>query len=229
MYEKLTNAKSMLAAGFIATLAACASTGGTPAVETHDGLTLVPDTQFQAVYRKSGADLASYQEFGLAPCKVAFKKNWLRDQNSNRLDLSNRVTQRDVDRIKDSLSAACDEQFRSALLEDKPYALVEEFDNGEQVLIISPSIINLNINAPDVRSASMSRSYTTSSGEMTLSLELTDATTGEVLARAVDKRRGMDDRHLTWTSSVTNMADANRTLKRWAAILREGLDEARGQ
>ena len=160
---------------------------------------------------------------------MCFKKNWVKDQNSNRMDLSSRVTQKDVDKIKDSLSAACDEKFRAALLEDPAYTLVDTFTEGEHVLVLHPSIINLDINAPDVRSASMSRTYTTSSGEMTLKLELEDATTGATIARAIDKRRGLDTNRLQWSSSVSNSAEANRVLSRWAKILREGLDEARGQ
>lgn len=229
MFNKITTTKTLLVAACITTLAACTTSGEQAPVVSHDGLTLVPNTKFQEVYRLPDADLSSYTEVGIAPCKVAFKKNWLRDQNSSRMDLSSRVTQKDVDKIKDSLSEACEEQFRAALQEDPAYNLVDAFDDGEQVLVLHPSIINLDINAPDTMHAGRSRSYTTSSGEMTLSLELSDATTGETLARAVDKRRGLDTNHLQWSNSVTNRADANRILKRWATILREGLDEARNQ
>lgn len=229
MYKKTALAAAVIAVACMSSLSACTTTGASVPTETHDGLTLVPNTRFQGVYRRPDADISGYTELGLAPCEVAFKKNWLRDQNSNRMDLSNRVTQKDVDQIKDSLSETCDEQFRAALLEDPTYKLVDAFDDGEEVLVIHPSIINLDISAPDVRSTGRGQSYTTSSGEMTLSLELTDATTGEILARAVDKRRGMDQNRLQWTNSVTNRADANRVLKRWAKILREGLDEARAQ
>jgi hypothetical protein len=229
MPMNLENCRTVLAATCITALAACSTSGAKVPEEQRDGLTLVPDTKFQEVYRSPDADLSSYTEIGLAPCKIAFKKNWLRDQNSSRLDLSSRVTQKDVDKIKDSLSESCDEQFRAALSEDPAYKVVDTFNDGEQVLVVRPSIVNLDINAPDTRSASMSRSYTTSSGEMTLSLELEDATTGATLARAVDRRRGMDDTRLQWTNSVTNSADANRTLKRWAKMLREGLDEASGK
>jgi hypothetical protein len=213
----------LLCSIFVAFVSACTSVPE----QTHDGLNLVPGSKFDQVYKKPGADLSGYQEFGLEACEVAFKKNWQRDQNQNRVDLSSRVTQKDIDRIKDSLSASCDEKFREALLEDPAYALVDSFSDGEAVLILRPAIINLDVNAPDVRSAGMSRSYTTSAGEMTLSLELVDGTTGEVLARAVDRKRGMDTGMMEWTSSVSNKADADRTLARWAKVLRQGLDEAR--
>jgi len=197
--------------------------------ETHDGLVLQEGSKFQQLYLLPGADLSSYSAIGLASCDVAFRKNWLRDQNNNRLDLSSRVTQKDVDKIKDGLGEHCENYFREALLESPPYNLVESFDQGEAVLVVKPGIINLDINAPDTMSPGMSRSYTTSSGEMTLSLELQDGTTGQTLARITDRRRGMDTGRLEWTNGVTNRADADRTLKRWAGMLRDGLDSAMGR
>ncbi|PLW68555.1 DUF3313 family protein [Pseudohalioglobus lutimaris] len=197
--------------------------------ETHDGLVLQPDSKFQEVYILPGADLSSYTEFGLADCSVAFRKNWLRDQNNSRMDLTRRVTQKDVDKIKDSLGEECTRFFRQSLQEAPPYQLVDEFENGEAVLVLRPAIINLDINAPDTMSPGINRTYTTSTGEMTLSLELFDGTTGQALARIVDRRRAPDMGRLQWTSGVTNKAEADRTLKRWAKNLREGLDKATGR
>ena len=204
-------------------LAACASP---PPTESHDGLVLVPDAPMGTLYRRPGADLATYDAYGLEGCSVAFKKNWLRDQNSSRMDLSNRVTQKDVDRIKDSLAELCEEQFRAALEQPPAYQLVDDFDNGEAVLVLRPQIINLDIAAPDVFAPGMTRTYTTQAGEMTLVLEGLDGTTGQILFRVVDRQRSMDSFRLQWTNSVTNQADATRMLKRWASQLRQGLDRA---
>jgi len=203
-------------------LSACTGTGAPS--ESYDGLVLVPDTKFAMVYRRPGADLAGYGAFGLEHCSVAFRNNWLRDQNNSRMNLSSRVTQKDVDRIKDALSAACEKSFRQALEQAPPYQLVDSFDGGESVLVLRPSIINLNINAPDVFTPGMTRTYTTDAGEMTLVLEGLDGTTGEILFRVVDRQRSLDSSRLQWSNSVTNQADANRILKRWASQLREGLD-----
>ena len=71
----------------------------------------------------------------------------------------------------------------------------------------------------------MQRSYTSRTGEMTLVLELLDATTGEMLVRIVDRQRSTDTHYLQWSNSVTNQAEARRFLKRWADKLRAGLDE----
>ncbi|MEM8661814.1 MAG: DUF3313 family protein, partial [Pseudomonadota bacterium] len=172
-----------------------------------------------------GVDLRSYSEYGLDKCEVAFKKNWLRDQNNSRIDLGNRVTQKDVDRIKDTLGAECETYFREALEAPPAYPLVENFRDGENVLVLRPAIINLDISAPDTRSAGMQRTYTTQAGEMTLVLEMLDGTTGQMLVRIVDRYRAPQTGWLQWTNSVTNQAEARRVLSRWAAQLRKGMDQ----
>tara|TARA_R110002049_G_scaffold106495_5_gene253865 strand:+ start:1890 stop:2582 length:693 start_codon:yes stop_codon:yes gene_type:complete len=207
-------------------LALAGCTTNQPDATTYDGLVLDKSVSHADVYKKPGATLAGYSAYGLMPCQVAFKKNWLRDQNRNRIDLSRRVTQKDVDRIKDTLSSECDARFREALEQAPAYPLVEEFSEGEAVLILHPSIINLDINAPDTMSSGMSRSYTTSAGEMTLVLEAIDGTTHETLFRVVDRKRDMDSGRLQWTNSVTNRAEAERALNRWASLLRKALDSA---
>ena len=55
-------------------------------------------------------------------------------------------------------------------------------------------------------------------------LEGLDGTTGEVLFRVVDRQRSLDSSRLRWSNSVTNQAEANRILKRWASQLRTALD-----
>lgn len=204
-------------------LGACANQ---PPPVSEDGLVLVPSQGSATIYRRPGAELKGYTEFGLGACSVSFKRNWLRDQNSRTLDLSNRVTQKDVDRIKDTLAGQCDTYLREALLEDPAYTLVDAFADGEAVLIIRPAITNLDVAAPDIQGTGIQRSYTTSAGEMTLNLELIDATTGEVLVRAYDRKRDPDTNFMQWTNSITNQAEANRILKDWASRLRAGLDQA---
>ena len=221
---RITGAVAVLCAA--ALLAACAGLSSPP--ETYDGLVLVEKTDFSRVYKRPGVELSSYQTYGLEHCSVAFRKNWLRDQNSSRLDLGNRVTQKDVDRIKDTLSDECDKYFRAALEQKPPYQLVESFNDGESVLVLRPAIINLDIAAPDTFSSGMQHTYTTEAGEMTLVLELLDGTTGEILVRAVDRQRSTNNMTLRWTNSVTNQAAARRILRNWASVLRRELDQATG-
>jgi hypothetical protein len=212
----------LLQACAVVLLASCAATA--PPTETYDGLVLVPNTRFAQVYRRPGVDLSTYDTVGLTNCSVAFRQNWLRDQNSSSLNMSNRVTEQDVNKIKQKLGAECEATFRAALNQAPPYKVVDQFNDGEHVLVLRPSIINLDINAPDIMTAGRQRTYTTEAGEMTLLLEALDATTGEILVRVVDRRRDSETSYLQWTNSVTNQADAKRILNRWGQQFREGLD-----
>jgi len=222
-----TTLRLALACAALAALAGSCATA-TPPAESYDGLVRDTSVTHAELYKRPGASIAGYREYGLVPCQVAFRKNWQRDHNRDALDLGSRIDQQDVDRIKDRLGEECDRYFREALQAPPAYTLVEQFENGEQVLVIRPNIVNLDINAPDTLSSGRSRSYTTSAGEMTLVLELLDATTGEILVRAVDRKRAPDYGRLQWTDSVTNRAEAQRMLRGWATRLRQALDSARG-
>jgi len=191
---------------------------------TVDGLERVPDSKLAVVYAEPGASLAQYQRIMLLDPYVAFKKNWARNQRSRSADKL-RVNSRDVEKIKNDLALEFDVIFKKTL-EDGGYAIVEEA--AQDVLLVRPAIINLDVNAPDTMRAGRSRTYTTSAGEMTLYIEIYDSVTGDLIAKALDRR--IDDKrqgYYTWTNSVTNKAAAKRILGGWATILLDALNEAK--
>jgi hypothetical protein len=106
---------------------------------------------------------------------------------------------------------------------DDGYPMVA--DAGDDVLILRPAIIDLDLTAPDIPVAGRSKTYVASTGAATLYLELYDSVSGEILARIVDRRRLGNYGHMQWSNSVTNRAEARRLFARWAKLLREGLDE----
>ena len=65
---------------------------------------------------------------------------------------------------------------------------------------------------------------------MTLVLEARDGPTGQLLARAVDRK---EDEHMggymMWTNAATNTADARRIIDLWAKDLRKSLDRLNGK
>ena len=210
-------------------IAGCATTAkmnsDLPAM-TEDGLKLVPSKRVDALYWRDGATLKPYTSVQLAECTVAFKKDWLRNQNQNRYDLATRVKPEDMDRIKAALSTRFNEEF-TKVLEKGGYKVVDE--GGADVLVLRPAIINLDVTAPDVRTAGMTRTYTTSAGEMTLYVELFDSATGAKIGQAIDRQRALDNGRITYTNSVTNTAEANRILRKWANLLVDALDEAKAR
>ena len=107
------------------------------------------------------------------------------------------------------------------------YEIVEEA--AEDVLLIRPAIVNLDITAPEQHGSGRTNSYARSAGEMTLFIELFDSETGDLIVKAVD--RGVDNPNnaglYTWANASTNKNAARRILKGWADILLNALNEAK--
>jgi hypothetical protein len=62
----------------------------------------------------------------------------------------------------------------------------------------------------------------------TLLLELYDSVSGEILARAVDRRVAGQTAFMQWTDKMANRAAAREVLADWAGLLRKRLDEIQG-
>lgn len=192
---------------------------------TEDGLHRVPDSNLAIVYAEPGADLSAYNRIQLLDAYVAFKKNWARDQRSKSAQSFN-VTSKDVENIKNKLAEEINTVFSQTLTEGG-YDVVSE--SGDDVLLIRPAIINLDVNAPDTKRAGRSTSYVSSAGEMTLYLELYDSVTGDLIAKAMDRKVDNANRSgfYTWANSATNRQAADKILKGWANILLDALNEAK--
>lgn len=192
---------------------------------TEEGLQRVPDTRMAVVYAEPGADLSGYTKVMLVEPEVAFKKNWERDQRSrsaSRLSTSSRVN---TTQIKKQLANEFSTVFVNKLT-SAGYELVAEA--GDDVLLVSPAIVNLAITAPETAGAGRTDQYVRSAGEMTLYIELYDSATGDLIAKAIDRQVDMENNQLyTWANSSTNKAAADRILNGWADILVTALNEAK--
>jgi hypothetical protein len=193
---------------------------------TEDGLHRVPDSKMAIVYAEPGADLAQYKRIQLLDAYVAFKKNWERDQRSRSVNKLG-VSSRDIEKIKGDLAKEFQTVFKKTL-EDGGYEVVDQA--AEDVLLVRPAIINLDVNAPDTMGAGRSTTYTSTAGEMTLYIEIYDSVTGDLIAKALDRKADTSRQgYYTWTNSVTNSAAAKRILGGWASILLDALNEAKQQ
>ena len=191
-----------------------------------DGLHLIPDSKLAIVYAEPEADLSQYTRVNIAEPYVAFKKDWARKQRQKSVDRLS-VSSRDIEKIKNTLAAEFSTVFNDTLTEGG-YEVVTE--NGEDVLLVKPAIINLDVTAPNTPSAGgRSWSSTRSAGEMTLYIELFDSVTGDLIAKAVDRQTDQDKGFYTWSNSVTNKATADRIMRGWATILLQALNEAHGK
>ncbi len=190
----------------------------TPRV-TADGLHLVPDTHLRLVYADPDADLGVYSKLLLIDPQVAFRKDWQRDINQNKPFF---VTAQDMQDIRTEL-AAMFKEILVAKLKASGHVLVEE--QGEDVLIIRPAILDLNISSPETARNRNQRSVTRSAGDMTLYLELRDSLTGDILAKALDRQTDRSNVTTFVRDKTRNENAARRILDGWAEILVNGLDE----
>jgi hypothetical protein len=188
---------------------------------TVEGLKLVPNPKdISYVWAKPGAELSQYKRVYLAVPYVAFKKNWQRDQNRNS---GVKVSNADMERIKTKTKEMFVEVFTEELVKGG-YELANE--RAEDVLIVKPAIINLDVKAPDIVRTTRGGTLGRSAGEMTLYLELYDSLTDDLLAKAVERRMDRESWELEWQSRVSNIRAFKAMMKPWAEALRKALDRA---
>lgn len=188
-----------------------------------DGLELVEKSWRKEIYRAPGVDWTIYDKIQIDEATVAFRKNWQRDQNRYQ---PNKVRSKDIERISEGMVELFDEVFSQELSEEGGYEITDQA--GENVLRISPHVVDLDVYAPDPRNqAGIQRSYVESAGRMTLKLNLYDSYTGDLIAVFNDHREAPRRGYAQWANTVTNTKEFRWMLKSWAKDLREGLEEAK--
>jgi len=213
----------LLVATLISSGPAMAAKKQDPPQTTTDGLNLVKSTDTRVVYLADGAEFDQYTKVMIIECAVAFKKNWQRDYNRSTISLDRRVSDRDVTRIKEGLAAEFKKEFTKVMTENGHEVVTEP---ASDVLILRPAIINLVVNAPDIQSAGITRTFVADPGQMTLYLELYDSVSSTKLALIMDAVDiGRVAPSMSYANRVTNIAAADRVLRRWAKELSGHLGE----
>ena len=185
-----------------------------------DGLVLKKSDDFDEVYMAPDINFKEYKNVILEAGTVSFRKNWERDYERKS---RTRISDRDLNKIKDRTMSILMDVFTKAVEKNDNFKLTSE--KGENTLLVKPSIIKLDVYAPDIDRPSRSRSYVREAGVATLYLEVFDSETGEILARIVDKKRGRDNGWMQEANRVTNTHDARVIFKSWAKRLNEQLEK----
>jgi len=188
---------------------------------TWEGLERVKRSGLDVVYIKPGLDMSKYRSVLLDPVEVSFDKNW--DPKRGR-PISDRV---DPQEIRDNLAKSARETFKRELESRGGYKLVDQ--PGPDVLRVKAEIVDLYVNAPESNSPSFTRTYVMNAGEMTLVAKLFDSQTDELIARVRDRDRGTELGYFQIANDITNTAELERPLRRWADMLRRALDGAKGK
>ena len=210
-----------ICAGLVA--AGLAAVAAADAPKEWDGLILQSGKRVSLVYVRPGASLKGYKRVRLEPLRVSFDKNWKPNQTRN---LSRQLSKQDFENIKTALAKEFAKTFASELAKGG-YQVVTE--TGDDVLDITPLVIDLYIAAPEGSNMGRPAVYTAEPGRMTLVAELRDSVTNQILYRIVDTRDATWGDTFQMGTSGSNMAAAQRVIALWANALREALDEVEGK
>jgi len=186
-----------------------------------EGLSKLNVKGLDVVYARPGATLGGYDKFMLRPITVAFQRDW---EKRSAPGTRTPIKTQDAQRIKDRLSALVREEVTKQLNEGG-YMLVDA--PGDNVLEVALSIVNLDVNAPDIKTAGRVETYALSAGEMTLVADLRDSASGDIIMRVFDRTQAREYFHPQRITSVDNAAEARTAASAWAKALRKELDLAR--
>jgi hypothetical protein len=189
---------------------------------SNDGLRPVRVKGLDLVYVRPGAPLSTYRKVMINPVSVAFRRDWQRNAAEFH---GSRIRPEDIQEIKDDIGRV----VRAEVVRELSTAGYELVDQpGAGVLQIDVRVAELYLNAPDLPSAGINRTYTMSFGEMNLVADLRDSTTGNSVMRVLDRTMGRDLGVLRLTTRVENAADVRVAASTWARALRRELDLAKG-
>jgi len=210
----LQGATMVLAATLFLSSAAMAAKKEEPPQTTIDGLSLAKNTKHRLVYVADDVEFQSYTKVMIVECAVAMAKNWQRDYNRSSRDLSRKISDKDVTRIKETLATEFKKVFTQTMIDNGLEVVTEP---ASDVIILRPAIIDLVVNAPDTQSAGISHTYVANAGQMTLYLELYDSVSGTILGKLMDARNTRRAApSMSYSNRVTNISAADQLLKSWA-------------
>jgi hypothetical protein len=227
MFHVLKKISQIILVLIAASLTSCASLNDQYPATSADGLKRIESKYVDAVYWDTGATLSSYERVQILDVNVAFEKDWLRDYNRDVRGLRGRADQSDMDRIKKALASEFVRVFTKELQEKGGYEITDQ--PAANVLQLSPSIVDLDVTAPDLMIAGRTTTYTAEAGEMTLVMDLYDSVSGAKIGAVFDRKRSRDWGNFRISNRVTNKSEADIILRKWARLLVDALDEAHGK
>ncbi len=223
--------RKVFSTGILVAGAGCAATppptvqAGPTAEVTIDGLYRVDNSVVALAYVKPDLDLRPYTKLMLDPVSVAYQ----RDPGARRSvqpgagELNYALSPSQMETLKNLFQ----ESVVTALTEDDGYQIVDT--PGPDVLRITADLVDLIVRVPTQRTGGRDRSFARSYGEVSLILELRDSQSGEILARAGDRRdpTGNTAQGLVEVRPAFVRGDVKRMFDFWADLLRKRLDEVR--
>ena len=182
---------------------------------TFDGLHRVAHSRMQNAWAKPDLNLAGYDRILPGPTLLEYRA--VRGEGGRSRDafpLS--------DAQKEKLERLVREEFRNELEKSRHFGLTDQ--TGPNVLILKSALADI-VSYVSPEPAGRDKQWVAAIGQATLVLELRDSQSGEILARAIDRRAAEPTAGGAPSSSVRSTAEVRKMAHRWARTLRVRLDE----
>ena len=184
---------------------------------TEDGLVRVPSSRRVGVYRRPEVPFVRYKRISIGNIPVVFRKEW--DRKNPQLKEADR------ENLRAEMERMLRQELIAELVDRGGYHLTDSTD--PDVLRIDPSIIDLDISAPDAGTVPGTRTFVRTTGSMQINVELRDAASGVAVARIIDYEKARDDGHLQLSNRVTATEDLRLMFANAARYTREALNVAK--
>jgi hypothetical protein len=215
---------TILAVATALALAGCATKEssiqtGPEAEVTFDGLHKVENAAFKNAWADPDIDFSRYSKFIAGGAVFEFRA--VKKSNTQRSSSSQSEFWID-DKSKEKLSEEVSAVFQEELAKSERFT--ETDTPGPDAIIIRGALHDIVSRVPP-EYVGRSDIYLSSVGEATLILEVVDSMSGEVIARAVERRAAQRaGGQAVRSSSVTTWSEVRRLARRWATTLRDGMD-----
>jgi uncharacterized protein DUF3313 len=194
---------------------------GPGAEYTFDGLVRVDNSRFRDAWADPEIDFSQYNKVmsgGAAFQFRAVSKTAGRTSVSRGSQSEFWISDANRDKLVDTVSGV----FKEELSKARGWEVAEEV--GPDVLILSGELLDIVSFVPP-EMIGRGEIYLSSIGEATLVVEGIDSMSGEAVFRAVDRRSaGRTGNEMFRASTVTTWSEVRRWARRYATILREGLE-----
>lgn len=219
----------LLMAFVLLSIAACSSQPqmqrGPDAEIMAGGLYKVDNTRVDSAFIKPDLDFSYYKSLLITSLDFADRLEPVNNRSRSSTDRPG-ASWEPGEKERALLRDAWHDVTQSELGEKSSYTLAQE--KGSGVMVIDAKLIEVELTAPldDSKSrpvSARSKTYSETSGSMTMQLTFSDSLSGEKLAFFIDKRSAPK----MWrvNNSVSNYSDARTVLNGWANQLRRHLEE----
>ncbi|MBD1388990.1 DUF3313 family protein [Neiella sp. HB171785] len=182
-------------------------------------LTAVESPRVDQLLVNEAADFARYDNLMLAQVQVSFREKAYRSSFSTRNQMN-----RAIANVTPKIQQLFAETFSAVTKQQGHFQMVSQ--HTDNTLVVVPRLVDVYLaNLDDMSHSGRTSVYAQSAGHMTLVVDLYDASTGEMLARAVDHQQATEWSRAVRQSSVDNTQQIRRMVTSWTTDLNQGLKQ----